>query len=124
MIPELLRGRVPLTRVVLGIALSAVFYVPPASAFQQNQIKIEATGPDRKIKVRIAPEYPELARRTKIEGTVRVEVVVTPEGTVKEVKEIGGNPVLLTAVVHAVKQWKYEPAAKESVMEIKAAFIY
>jgi TonB family protein len=124
MIPQLLRGRAPLTRVILAVALCALFYVPQAGAFQQNQIKIESTGPDRKLKVRITPEYPELARRTKIEGTVRVAVTVTPDGTVKEVKEIGGNPVLLGAVVHAVKQWKYEPAPKESVMEIKAAFLY
>lgn len=124
MIRQLLRGQALLSRAVFGIALCALFCVPHASAQNPNQIQIEATGPDRKLKTRVAPEYPELARKTKMSGTVRVEVVVTPEGSVKEVKEIGGNPVLLSAVVHAVKQWKYEPAPRESVMEIKAAFSY
>jgi outer membrane biosynthesis protein TonB len=51
-------------------------------------------------------------------------VTVSPEGSVKQVKEVGGNPVLLGAVVQAVKQWKYEPGPRESVMEVKAAFFY
>jgi hypothetical protein len=41
---------------------------------------------------------------------------------VSEVRELGGNPLLLGALVSAVKQWKYEPASRESVMEIKAFF--
>lgn len=120
MMPQLLRGRAPLTRMFLGIALCALFCVP--QAIPQTQIQIEAKGPERKIKTRVAPEYPELARRTKITGTARVELTVSAEGAVKDVKEIGGNPVLLGALVQAVKQWKYEPAPKESVLEIKAAF--
>jgi outer membrane biosynthesis protein TonB len=51
-----------------------------------------------------------------------VEFTVTPEGAVKDVKELGGNPVLLEALVRAVKQWKYEPASKEAIIEVKAAF--
>jgi TonB family protein len=107
---------------LIAIALCSVLLAPRAHA--QTQIQIEATGPDRKIKVRVTPEYPDLALKTKISGTVRVQLIVTPEGTVKQVKEIGGNPVLLGAVVRAVKQWKYEPGPKESVMEVKAAFYY
>jgi|SRR5579863_7339114 len=124
MMAQLLRTRAPLTRVILGVLVCSLFYVPRASALQQSQIQIEATGPDRKLKTRVAPEYPELARRTKITGTARVELTVSPEGNVKDVKELGGNPVLLGALVQAVKQWKYEPSTKSSVMEIKAAFSY
>jgi TonB family protein len=120
MVPRLNRGRVPLKQLVAVVLLS-FFLVSHVGAFQ-NQIQIEAKESGRKIKTRVNPEYPELALKTKISGTVRVEAVVTPEGAVSQVREIGGNPVLLSALVHAVKQWKYEPAPKESVMEIKAAF--
>ncbi len=110
-------------KATVATALCGLLCVPAAIAFQNpNEIQIQATGPDRKIKVRVTPEYPELAKRTKITGTARVEMVVTPDGTVKTVKEIGGNPVLLNALVSAVKKWKYEPASRESVMEVKAAF--
>jgi TonB family protein len=76
----------------------------------------------RKIKSSVPPEYPELARRLNIRGVVRIEVTVSPEGTVKQIKELGGNPVLVEALVRAVKKWKYEPAAKESVVEVRFEF--
>jgi outer membrane biosynthesis protein TonB len=41
---------------------------------------------------------------------------------VTSAKELGGNPVLVEALLRAVKKWKYEPAAKETVMEVKFEF--
>jgi outer membrane biosynthesis protein TonB len=38
------------------------------------------------------------------------------------VKELGGNPVLVEALTRAVKKWKYEPAKKESLIEVKFDF--
>jgi TonB family protein len=105
----------------LGVAFFSFVLVLQATAFQ-NQIQIEAKESGRKIKNRIPPKYPELAIKTKIVGTARVEMTVMPDGSVGDVRELGGNPVLLGALVNAVKQWKYEPASRESVMEIKAAF--
>jgi TonB family protein len=76
----------------------------------------------RKLKSGQPPEYPELARQMNIKGMARVMVTIAPDGVVKEVKEIGGHPLLIDALVRAVKKWKYEPAAKESVIEVKAEF--
>ena len=84
------------------------------------------TKPDvkqsRKLKSGQPPEYPELARQMKIKGIARVMVTINPDGVVREVKEVGGHPLLIDALVRAVKKWKYEPAAKESVIEVKAEF--
>lgn len=77
---------------------------------------------ERKVKTRVDPEYPELAKRMHLQGVVRVQVTVSPDGTVKNVEEVGGNPVLLEALVRAVKKWKYERADKESVLEVKFEF--
>lgn len=57
-----------------------------------------------------------------IKGMARVMVTITPDGIVKEVKEVGGHPLLIDALVRAVKKWKYEPAAKETIIEVKAEF--
>jgi TonB family protein len=75
----------------------------------------------RKVKVRVQPTYPELARTMHITGTVRMLVVVTPAGTVESVKPMGGHPLLVDAARHAVKRWKFEAAPKETttVMEFK-----
>jgi TonB family protein len=76
----------------------------------------------RKIKTRVEPVYPELARKNNISGSARVEVVILPDGRVKDVRVLGGNPVLVQAVVTAVMKWKYEPAAEESTVIIKFDF--
>jgi TonB family protein len=75
----------------------------------------------RKAKTRVSPVYPELARRMSITGTVRLAVVVAPNGQVKTAKPIGGHPILVNAAVDAMKQWRFESAPVESsgVVEFK-----
>jgi len=68
----------------------------------------------RRAKSKVQPEYPELARKMNITGTVRIEVVVAANGTVKDAKIMGGHPVLATAALEAVKKWRFDPAAMES----------
>ena len=68
----------------------------------------------RRIKSKVEAVYPQLARKMNITGTVKVEVVVTPNGTVKEAKVVGGHPVLAVAALDAVRKWRFEPSAVES----------
>jgi protein TonB len=95
------------------VALLAVFCLIPNHSFAQAA---------RKIKNRVEPVYPELAKRNNISGSARVELLVSPDGKVKDVKVLGGNPVLVQAVMAAVVKWKYEPAAEESSVVIKFDF--
>ena len=75
----------------------------------------------RRTKSKVQPTYPELARKMNLTGTVKVEVVVAANGTVKEVKVVGGHPVLASAALDAVKKWRFEPAAGDSsgIVEFK-----
>jgi len=68
----------------------------------------------RRAKSKVAPVYPELARRMSLSGTVKVEVVVAPNGSVKDAKIVGGHPVLAGAALDAVRKWRFEPASGES----------
>ncbi len=76
----------------------------------------------RKLKSSVTPQYPELARRLNIKGSARVQFTVTKDGRVTDVKELGGNPVLLEALVEAVKKWKYEPGPADTRTEFKFDF--
>lgn len=76
----------------------------------------------RKCKSNPPPEYPELARKMNITGTARVLLTVAPDGSVGNVKELGGNPVLVAALVKAVKKWKYEAADHQNEIEVKFEF--
>lgn len=96
------------------VALLVLFSIVSNNAFSQTA--------SRKIKSRVEPVYPELAKKNNISGSARVELLVTPDGRVKDVKVLGGNPVLVQAVMTAVVKWKYEPAAEESSVIIKFDF--
>ena len=76
----------------------------------------------RKLKLSTPPDYPELARKMNIQGVARVLLTVNPEGKVVGVKELGGNPVLVAALAQAVRKWKYEPADRESEIEVRYEF--
>jgi len=68
----------------------------------------------RKTKSQVAPNYPELARRMKIRGVVRIQVTVAPNGSIKDAKLVGGHPVLANAALDAVRKWRYEAAPAET----------
>ena len=75
----------------------------------------------RKLRNKVAPAYPEMAKRLSVSGAVKLEVVVAANGSVKAVRPLGGHPMLIDAAVSAVKQWRYEPGA-ESVVPVEVKF--
>ena len=76
----------------------------------------------RKPKTKVAPVYPELARRMNITGTVKVLVVVSANGSLKDTKVVGGNPLLVNAAMDALKKWRFEPADAESSGTVEFKF--
>ncbi len=69
---------------------------------------------NRKAKTRVAPEYPELARRMNITGTVKLQITVSPNGTVKDAKLVGGHPLLAKSALDVIKKWRFEASTEES----------
>ncbi len=77
---------------------------------------------DRAIKQRVAPVYPELAKRMKVSGLVRVSATVAPDGTVSATKVVSGNHMLSGAAEDAVHKWRFVPADSESTVEVDVNF--
>jgi TonB family protein len=96
----------------IGIGLAKL----PAQDKQAQEKQIEDTPTEfvRRAKSKAQPEYPELARKMNITGTMKVAVVVAANGTVKEPKVVGGHPLLATSALEAARKWRFEPAATES----------
>ena len=76
----------------------------------------------RKVLVKAAPTYPTLARSMNIHGVVKVEALVLPNGSVKNVDVKGGHPLLTQSAVTAVGHWKFEPAPHETKELIELKF--
>jgi protein TonB len=70
----------------------------------------------------VAPEYPEIARKMGLTGSVKLELVIAPNGTVKDTKVIGGHPILVNAAVDAVKKWRFESASADTTKTVEFKF--
>jgi len=77
---------------------------------------------DRAIKSRVAPAYPEIAKRMKIGGAVKVEATVDAQGKVTDAKAVSGNRMLTLAAEDAVRQWKFAPGSSDSTVNVEINF--
>jgi len=68
----------------------------------------------RKVVLKVSPAYPDLAKRMHLSGVVKLRATIAPNGLVKLVEPVGGNPVLVKAAQDAVSNWKYAPAPDET----------
>jgi TonB family protein len=69
-----------------------------------------------------APAYPEVARKLRLVGTVKVQVVIGADGKIKEKSFIGGHPVLVNAVEETLKNWKYAAGNGETTTLLEFNF--
>jgi TonB family protein len=76
----------------------------------------------RKLLAQPAPAYPEVARRARLSGTVKVEVLIAADGKVKAVKVIGGHPLFVDATTEALQKWKYVPSNAEATAVLEFNF--
>jgi len=76
----------------------------------------------RKVKTRVSPTYPELAKRMSVSGKVKIEVIIAPDGHVKSTRAIGGHPLLVQSCTDAVKEWKFFPATEETTQIVEFDF--
>jgi TonB family protein len=81
-----------------------------------------AAAQERKIVRREEPEYPPIAERMQLHGTVKLKIWIQPNGTVRRLEYIGGHPLLAESALKAVKAWHYQPAARESTTVVELKF--
>ena len=106
---------------LLALLSGAVVFSPSLAPAQDSSAQNQ-TETKRKIVNKVVPEYPDLARKMQIRGTVRVEVVIAPAGKVKMTHVIGGKAVLAQSAVNAIQQWKWVPAPQETRELIELSF--
>jgi TonB family protein len=76
--------------------------------------------PDRKAVSRVKPAYPELARHMNVSGTVKIEVVIAANGSVKSLKPLGGHPLLVQSASEALKHLRFAPGPETTtIVEIR-----
>lgn len=84
----------------------------PASDFPpsgEQRIRVGAGVQARNLIEAPQPIYPPLAKQARIQGTVRLDVLIGTDGSVRAARAFSGHPLLLPAAMEAVRQWKYRP---------------
>jgi protein TonB len=58
---------------------------------------------------RVVPVYPVPAARANIQGEVKLHAIIARDGSIQSLSLISGHPLLASAALEAVRQWKYQP---------------
>ena len=58
-----------------------------------------AADPERKLVRREEPEYPALADKMALHGTVKLKIWIAPDGSVRRLEYVGGHPVLAESAI-------------------------
>jgi TonB family protein len=85
----------------------------------QSSLPTESKRPAKHL---VQPNVSELARKLNLSGTVRIEVTIAPEGTVKRTRVLGGHPVLAADAERAAQKSTFEPASSETTEIIEFKF--
>jgi TonB family protein len=56
----------------------------------------------------VQPEYPAIARAARIQGEVKVNILINPKGNVSDACAAEGHPLLQVASVRAALGWRFK----------------
>jgi TonB family protein len=90
----------------VALALAVCFTQQLAAQCPQSSTESVAEGQPC---AKVDPIYPPLARVARVQGTVVLRVTISKTGNVQKVSLVSGHPLLVSAAIDAVKQWKFRP---------------
>jgi protein TonB len=100
---------------IIGSVPSAALPPPPPpppaekKPVTPKRITIGGNVQQAKLVRQPKPNYPPLAKQARISGVVHLAAIISKDGTIQDLKVIGGHPLLIPAALEAVKQWVYQP---------------
>jgi protein TonB len=82
---------------------------PPPKATTPKRIRVGGQVEAAKSIFRPNPQYPPLAKMARIQGVVRLEAIISRDGTIMDLKVLSGHPLLVKSALEAVQRWRYQP---------------
>jgi protein TonB len=74
-----------------------------------QRIRVGGNVQQAKLVRQPKPVYPPLAKQARISGVVRLNAIISKDGTIQNLSVISGHPLLVPSAMEAVKQWVYAP---------------
>ena len=95
--------------VIGGIISAMAAPPPPPKPKAPKRIRLGGQVQAAKLIRKPTPVYPPLAKMARIQGSVRLEAIISRGGAIKDLKVISGHPLLVKAALDAVQRWRYQP---------------
>ena len=89
--------------------LESALKAPEAASPAKISVQVPAEVMERLLVHRVAPTYPEEARKENLRGIIAVDIVVGRDGSVVSMHALNGPDVLARAAMDALRWWKFEP---------------
>jgi len=78
-------------------------------ALKQARTQVTGDAMQQLLTYKVEPVYPEAARQANVQGVVVLEAVIGRDGTVVDLRALGGPAVLQPAAMDAVRWWRFQP---------------
>ena len=96
-------------RIATLLSIGLLTAVRPAIVNADDAKRVPPATVLHSIVSKVDPIYPAIAKQVHVAGDVNLDVTISEEGAVEEVKVLQGNPLLATPATDAVKRWKFSP---------------
>jgi periplasmic protein TonB len=102
---------------ILGSIPSAAPPPPPPPVKKEEapkpvtpqRIRVGGNVQQAKLVRQPRPVYPPLAKQARIQGVVKLNAIISKDGTIQNLTVLSGHPLLVPSAMEAVKQWVYAP---------------
>ena len=85
---------------------SAFQWSPATSAVERTRI---SSDQPEALPQAVEASYPSLAREMKVQGSVLLQAFVNADGGIRDLHVLSGPPILVSAAMEAVRQWRFKP---------------
>jgi periplasmic protein TonB len=83
---------------------------PPTASVKPGGLKrVVSQLTEAQLLNRVEPAYPRIAVVSGVQGQVRLHAIIARDGTIQSLNVISGHPLLASAALDAVRQWRYRP---------------
>jgi protein TonB len=85
---------------------------PPADPKKNSErqpLKLSEGVVEARLISRVEPRYPPLALQIRLQGTVRLQAIISRDGRITSLEVVSGHPLLVQSALDAVRQWRYHP---------------
>jgi TonB family protein len=105
-----MKRRLAFMGLAIALVLGGFVVLSPRASAQDASSDVAK----RRIRTKVEPQYPATAKQMNISGRVKLEATISADGRVVSTRVVGGSPFLVNAALDALKQWRFEPASRES----------